>query len=376
MIVMLKFTEGVIMKKVLLVMLLIFSFLFVSDLCAKKQSVKKEKKKINSELIEYRINQLEKENIKLKKSVEKNFYLHKNNKIKEESWNDEIINSVDKYISLRGKHIDWVLAVLAMILSVFTILLPIIFYFMQKSMKEKLEKLEKEANNSLKLIKGKVEKSGIELEKEARARLSVIDGNIERSRTEHAEIIKLKEKMEVYLEAVETLVKKAERSEFESQKSANKSKASTLFNEALRLSDDKNHEEAIIKLDEAIKLAPEDIETYNNRGIEKAELKKYDEAIKDYDKAIELDPKYRNAYYNKLLSCLFLADIENVLKNIKILKTFDFDEYIKTNLPILELIVAKDYDGARAKIKELENDGIEVDTDFEELLKMYDPTPQ
>ena len=63
----------------------------------------------------------------------------------------------------------------------------------------------------------------------------------------------------------------------------------------------RRHEEllTIAKCDEAIRLNPEDINAYNNRGNAKFLLGQYKEAIADYDEAIRLNPKDANAYNNR-----------------------------------------------------------------------------
>lgn len=46
-------------------------------------------------------------------------------------------------------------------------------------------------------------------------------------------------------------------------------------------------------------IAPNDDETYYNRGVAYDSKGEYDRAIADYSKAIELNPKYAEAYYNR-----------------------------------------------------------------------------
>jgi tetratricopeptide (TPR) repeat protein len=52
----------------------------------------------------------------------------------------------------------------------------------------------------------------------------------------------------------------------------------------------------------AIKLDPNHVRAYNNRGFLYAKLNYYEEAIKDYTKAIELDPTNSHAYHNRGIS--------------------------------------------------------------------------
>ncbi|KOP25458.1 hypothetical protein AMR41_17020 [Hapalosiphon sp. MRB220] len=50
---------------------------------------------------------------------------------------------------------------------------------------------------------------------------------------------------------------------------------------------------------QAIKINPNDADTYNNRGISRRKLEDNQGAIADYTQAIKIDPKNANAYYNR-----------------------------------------------------------------------------
>ena len=61
-------------------------------------------------------------------------------------------------------------------------------------------------------------------------------------------------------------------------------------------------------LDEVIRLNPEFVYAYYNRGNILAVLKDYRGALADYNKAIELDPRFADAYYNRGLTNIFLGN--------------------------------------------------------------------
>ena len=59
------------------------------------------------------------------------------------------------------------------------------------------------------------------------------------------------------------------------------------------------HDDAIADYDEAIRLKPDDDKTYSNRGVSKTELKRYDDAMADHDEAIRRNPNNVMAYNNR-----------------------------------------------------------------------------
>ena len=62
---------------------------------------------------------------------------------------------------------------------------------------------------------------------------------------------------------------------------------------------DKNPEDALADYAEAIRLEPDYAEAYNNRGAVKAKLGRYDDALADYAEAIRLKPDHAGAFYNR-----------------------------------------------------------------------------
>ena len=70
----------------------------------------------------------------------------------------------------------------------------------------------------------------------------------------------------------------------------------------------KNLGKAIADYDRVIQLAPQDADTYNNRGNAYRELKEYQKAISDYDRALQLDPNYTLAKDNRELAYRLLRE--------------------------------------------------------------------
>ena len=61
-------------------------------------------------------------------------------------------------------------------------------------------------------------------------------------------------------------------------------------------------------LDQVIRLAPDFVYAYYNRGNVYSLLKDYRSALADYDKAIELNPNFAEAYFNRGLTRIFLGE--------------------------------------------------------------------
>lgn len=61
-------------------------------------------------------------------------------------------------------------------------------------------------------------------------------------------------------------------------------------------------------LDHVIRLAPDFVYGYYNRGNILSMLKDYRAALVDYDKAIELNPDFAEAYFNRGLTHIFLGN--------------------------------------------------------------------
>lgn len=70
-------------------------------------------------------------------------------------------------------------------------------------------------------------------------------------------------------------------------------------------------------LTKRIKLNPEDVELYNQRGIAQSKLRKWDLALSDYQKAVELDPNSQLALTNQSLVLFELGKNEEALKSLQ-----------------------------------------------------------
>lgn len=93
-------------------------------------------------------------------------------------------------------------------------------------------------------------------------------------------------------------------------------------------------------LDEAIKLEPNFITAYNNRGLIYSELGNHQQAIEDYSKSINLKPNYAPAFYNRGCSYGRLGQykqaVEDFNESIR-LKPDDINSYHNRSISYLAL---------------------------------------
>ena len=68
----------------------------------------------------------------------------------------------------------------------------------------------------------------------------------------------------------------------------------------------REYDQALSELNQALQIDPRDAESYNNRGSILTFKGQYQEAISDFDKAIKLNSRYAKAYYNRGLAYFYL----------------------------------------------------------------------
>jgi len=82
-------------------------------------------------------------------------------------------------------------------------------------------------------------------------------------------------------------------------------------------------EEALADFDEAIRINPKDAKSYYNRGMAKRTFGRQEEALADFDEAIRINPQYAKAYGSRGIAKRKLGRHEEALA--------DFDEVIRIN---------------------------------------------
>ena len=75
------------------------------------------------------------------------------------------------------------------------------------------------------------------------------------------------------------------------------------------------HEEAIDAYSRSIDLQPNDVVSYNNRGVTRGKLHQYEAAIADFDEALRIDPYYSSAYMNRGIAKKNLDQHEAAIKD-------------------------------------------------------------
>jgi tetratricopeptide (TPR) repeat protein len=68
---------------------------------------------------------------------------------------------------------------------------------------------------------------------------------------------------------------------------------------------------------QAIKIDPNYVNAYNNRGVARSKLGDKQGAIEDYTQAIKIDPNYVNAYYNRGVARSELGDKQGAIKDFQ-----------------------------------------------------------
>ena len=87
------------------------------------------------------------------------------------------------------------------------------------------------------------------------------------------------------------------------------------------------YENAISHFDETIRLNPNVISAYKNRGTAKAKLGRHEEAIADYDNSLGLRPRDAEAYYNRGISLFELGRTEAAIDDFSEAISIDPDHF-------------------------------------------------
>jgi tetratricopeptide (TPR) repeat protein len=85
------------------------------------------------------------------------------------------------------------------------------------------------------------------------------------------------------------------------------------FEKGYKAGEAKDHVEAIHCYTEAIRLKPDYVDAFNNRGIARKDKGDLDGAIRDSNEAIRLQPHYANAFNNRGTACQAKGDLDGAI---------------------------------------------------------------
>ena len=92
--------------------------------------------------------------------------------------------------------------------------------------------------------------------------------------------------------------------------------AITEYNKGVHFADREDWDTAITCYTKAIRLKPDLVEAYENRGNAYVKKGEYDMAIKDYSKAIRLKPDFASAYNNRGIAYREKGDLAKAVADI------------------------------------------------------------
>lgn len=93
---------------------------------------------------------------------------------------------------------------------------------------------------------------------------------------------------------------------------ANKANAATISEEKEK---EQEYEKAIGHYTKAIRLKPDLVEAYNNRGVAYGYKGKFDQAIQDFNKAIDLNPQHATVYNNRGNAYKVKDDVDQAIRD-------------------------------------------------------------
>lgn len=221
-----------------------------------------------------------------------------NNQLKEPSVLKE--SFMADYYQTQSNWLNTWLSALGIILAIFGIIIPVIFIRFYDDKKEEITQLCNKIEEMRKEYKGDLDKL---IEKTTSLQNAMAESikSVDDAKKEMENNIN--KTMGMMAKDIEKARKYADASE----KSENKSKAYSLFSQAVPLvkkdnSSEEEFDKAIKLLDEAISLYDEDSDFYYVRGNAFFYKEQYENAINDYDKTIKINPNNASGYSNKGIS--------------------------------------------------------------------------
>jgi tetratricopeptide (TPR) repeat protein len=183
-------------------------------------------------------------------------------------------------IDYQGKKLNMWLTILAIVVTVLTVIIPIVFWIFSSKFEDRQTKLQEKIEKEQERIRGKSE----ELDKLIKTKEIKFDKLIGDKKKE----------FNILTNKLDAKLKSSgkKQSELVGQKAE-------LFNKAYQASISKNYSEAINLYTELIKIDPENYIVYNNRGNAYFYQGDFSKAVDDHSEAIRLNDNYAEAYANR-----------------------------------------------------------------------------
>ena len=208
----------------------------------------------------------------------------------------ELLDDRAKMIDDRAKTLDWWLAATAIFLTLLGVGAAILGYFGFK----RLDRIESEARENVEASEKHAQEAQ-RYEEEAQRYVEDIKtirdkAEIDRAFSE-AILLQQQNRIEESLEKWRSIANVVEGTDREREAQAWFSIAYLLHSK-----DEPDFDGAINAYDVVLRLNPNDVVAYNNRGVSKDKIGRPSDAIADYDMALSLNPNYAEAYNNRGIS--------------------------------------------------------------------------
>jgi lipoprotein NlpI len=147
-------------------------------------------------------------------------------------------------------------------------------------------------------------------------------------------------------------------------------KADELFERALKAAAERKHEQAIVDLDEVLKLDPKHGRAYDKRGEERFKLGRFKESIEDFDKAIELGARAHREHWQRGIAYYYAGQFEKGQKQFEAYQTFEDNDV--ENAVWRYLCMAKGIGGAKG-VEKARDDLLKIRRDRRvPMMEVYD----
>lgn len=274
-------------------------------------------------------------------------------------YREDVRSKISELDAQQDRWTAWIIAIVSLLAGGLGIVLPMII---NNKNDQKLQKQIDTATEKAKQAEEAATKTETDVTK-ITEQMDTVTKQVEDATKQANEAKQAVTDIQELKQQVEKIQKKVNKDTEAAEKAANKAKSSQLFNEAFN---EKDKLTAIDLYDQAIKIRPDFLQAYNNRGLLKYHLGDNKGALADYNKAIEIKTDYPSAYYNRGLLKQRQDDITEALKdyNKAIELNPNNDLYYKTRAKCLRKLADSENDEKKKEdyISKAENDEKKVES--------------